>query len=364
MSQTREILVESASRLFSAQCSRNLVDEAERGIWPRALWDAMEVAGLTMAATSEERGGPGADQADMLALLRVGGGFSIPVPLAETLLAEEMLAAAGLPVMAGPLTVGPVLRRDRLTLVQRRGQWQLSGKLHRVPWGRDARAIVLLAESDSGPRTVAIERPPVEAEGWSYAHEPRDTLRFDDHPVPDIAVGPRGAGLKRDELLFRGALFRAVAMAGALERVLELTVNYAKERVQFGRPIGKFQAVQQQVAALASHVAASNAVAQAAIDAAAAGPAPFEIAAAKARIGDAVRVSTAIAHQVHGAMGFACEYPLRRSTCRLWAWRDEFGTEAEWASWIGRVAAQVGGERLWFFLSASPKSIPGVPGAG
>lgn len=364
MNPTREILVESASRLFSTLCSRSLVDDAERGVWPKPLWDAIEAAGLTMAATSEERGGPGVDPADMLALVRVGGSHSVPVPLAETLLAEEMLAAAGLPAMAGPLTIGPVLRCDRLTLVQRQGHWTLSGKLHRIPWGRGAHAIVVLANSKTGPRTVVVERPPVESEGWNYAREPRDTLRFDDHAVPDTAIAPRGAGLTYEDLRFRGALFRAVAMAGALEKVLELTVKYAKERAQFGRPIGKFQAIQQQVAVLASHVAASNAVVQAAIDAAASGPAPFEIAAAKARTGDAVGVSTGIAHQVHGAMGFAYEYPLQQSTRRLWAWREEFGSESEWASWIGRVVAQVGGERLWFFLTATPKSIPKIADAG
>ena len=141
--------------------------------------------------------------------------------------------------------------------------------------------------------------------------------------------------------------------------MLELTVAYAKERVQFGRPIGKFQAVQQQIAVLATHVAASRAAVEAAIDAAARGPAFFEIAAAKARVGEAAGIAAGIAHQVHGAIGFTHEHALHRSTRRLWSWRDEFGAEHEWSAWIGNVAARVGGEGLWSFLTAADK--PGLP---
>ena len=161
-----------------------------------------------------------------------------------------------------------------------------------------------------------------------------------------------------------GALFRAVAMAGAMGRVLQLAVQYAKDRVQFGRPIGQFQAVQHQLAVLASQVAAASAAADAVTEAVSKGPAHFEIAAAKARIGEAAHLACGFAHQVHGAMGFTYEHELHRYTRRLWAWRDEFGAEAEWAQWIGEVAARLGGARLWPFLTADDKKLPAsTPGA-
>ena len=140
-------------------------------------------------------------------------------------------------------------------------------------------------------------------------------------------------------------------MAGAMERILDMTVQYAKDRIQFGRPIGKFQAVQQQIAVLAGHVAAASAAAHGAADARARGHARFEIACAKIRIGEAAGHVAAIAHQVHGAMGFTHEHTLHLGTRRLWAWRDEFGSEAEWSGWVGRVAAGVGGENLWSFMT-------------
>jgi len=192
---------------------------------------------------------------------------------------------------------------------------------------------------------------PVEKQDLNQAREPRDTVRFDDTEISAGAVGAAGTGFGYDDLYQRGALYRAAAMAGALETVLGLTVRYAKERVQFGRPIGKFQAVQQQIAVLATHVAASNACAQAAIAAHACGSGAFQTAAAKTRVGQAAGIAAEIAHQVHGAMGFTYEHELHRSTRRLWAWRDEFGSEVEWAIWLGRAVAKMGGEELWPFLT-------------
>ena len=133
-----------------------------------------------------------------------------------------------------------------------------------------------------------------------------------------------------------GALARSVMMVGALESALDQSVRYANERVQFGRPIGKNQALQQQLALMAGdwpprawrrfavpvrrraqHRAGRRAVAAA-----------FSIAVAKVRCGEAATRATGIAHQVHGAIGFTREHSLHFATRRLWAWREQFGTDA------------------------------------
>ena len=138
-------------------------------------------------------------------------------------------------------------------------------------------------------------------------------------------------------------------------------MRYAGERVQFGRPIGKFQAVQQQVASLAAQAACAGASADAAVAAAERGDATFEIACAKARVGEAAGVAAAIAHQVHGAMGFTREHRLHRFTRRLWAWREEFGDEAYWWRWLGRIALAKHGDGLWPYLTARERTIEVAP---
>jgi acyl-CoA dehydrogenase len=360
MSETRALFTDTAARVFRDLCTRERVEAAEAGVWPQALWQALVETGLSAAAVSEARGGAGAGIADLCALARVAGYHAAPVPLAETWLAELMLAAADLAPIEGVLVAGPVLRRDTLRLERHGGRWALTGELKRLPWARDAAALVLSADAPDGARTVVVRDAKVIREDWNYAREPRDTVQFERFALSDDCVGAANRGQGRAELFFRGALFRTQQMAGAMERVLELTVGYAKERVQFGRLIGKFQAVQQQIASLASQAAAGSAVAQACAEANAERLARFEIAAAKARIGEAVAIVAGVAHQVHAAMGFTHEHTLHRSTRRLWAWRDEFGTETEWQAWVGTVAATLGGDGLWPYVVAAEKPDVGA----
>jgi acyl-CoA dehydrogenase len=159
---------------------------------------------------------------------------------------------------------------------------------------------------------------------------------------------PAGEGVNHSTLRERGALARALMMAGALERALELAVRYATERSQFGRKIGQFQAIQQELARFAGEVAAAVAAALSAAGAMERGQnATFAVAAAKIRTAQAAHEGALIAHQVHGAIGVTDEYALHHSTLRLWAWREEFGNEAAWAMELGSAMCAAGADRLW-----------------
>jgi acyl-CoA dehydrogenase len=141
-------------------------------------------------------------------------------------------------------------------------------------------------------------------------------------------------------------------MAGALDWCLEQSVRYATERKQFGRPIGNFQVIQQNLAVLAGHVAASGIAAESAFRAADRGHARFEVAVAKIRVGEAAGVGAGIAHQTHGAIGFTYEHALHFATRRLWSWRAEFGSESAWARELGHAVAARGADALWADLTA------------
>jgi acyl-CoA dehydrogenase len=150
-----------------------------------------------------------------------------------------------------------------------------------------------------------------------------------------------------------GALARCMAMVGALESVLAQSVQYAGERVQFGKPIGRNQAIQHALAQLAGDVVAARmATLAAAADAPAAhgrdaGAALFSVAVAKVRCGEAATRATGTAHQVHGAIGFTHEHALHFATRRLWAWREEFGSDADWARDLGRAAVRRRAAGFW-----------------
>ena len=194
------------------------------------------------------------------------------------------------------------------------------------------------------------------AAGKNIANEARDTLTFDNVRISADAAGALGGGVSRAALYRRGALARATMMSGALERALDLGVTYAQERVQFGRPISKFQAVQQNLAVLAGQTAAAVAAANLGIEALGKDDADHEtflIAVAKTRVGEAATLACEIAHQVHGAIGFTKEYALQLSTRRLWSWREEFGSDPEWAVRVGNAACANGADNLWAMLTAA-----------
>jgi acyl-CoA dehydrogenase len=147
---------------------------------------------------------------------------------------------------------------------------------------------------------------------------------------------------------------RAGAMAGALARVLDLSLAHARTRRQFGKPLGDFQAVQHMLAELAEETAAATVAAEAAFQAAESASAEMAIAAAKIRASTAADKGAALAHQIHGALGFTAEHTLHLFTRRLWAWRDDYGDASHHARALGRLAAQRGADALWPFLSPSP----------
>jgi len=349
------LLVDSTERLLGEHCTRAALESAEGGTWPAAMWDALESTGLTIAARSEARGGVGANWNDLAQLSRLAGAHALPAPLVETHLAEQMLCGAGLDAIDGPLGIGPVLESDKLTLVPDGDGFVVSGQLRRIPWGRDVAAIVALAYDQSGAvRTIVIRNAvPVTLE-TNYAFEPRDSFSFDRHRVAAADAGAPGKGFGSEDLRLRGALLRSLQIAGALERILAQTVQYAKDRTQFGKPIGKFQAIQHQIASMASQVASAS---TAALSAAAMGSS-LEIAMAKTRASEAAGLAAGVAHQVLGAIGFTHEHMLNFSTRRLWSWRDEFGSDTQWAGWIGQqLAAQTDGEALWSLLTAADARV-------
>ena len=340
-----EMLRETADRLFQAHCDTAVRRAADQGTWPAALWAAIEDAGLHRALVPEEAGGFGVAVADALSLLKVAGAHAAPLPLAETMLASWLLAGAGLDIPDGPLTAGPVRADETVTLTRENGGWHVSGTLTRIPWARDVAHLVVLAD-----QWVAL----IGHDAWSIdpgenvAREPRDTMR-----IEGAAIAAGRTRMTASDLIAVGAAMRTQQIAGALTRLTEMTTRYAQERVQFGRAIGKFQAVQQNLAVMAGQTAAAVAAADLAAEAIAGGLKILPVAAGKARAGEAAGIAAGIAHQVHGAIGFTFEHELHFLTRRLWSWRDEFGKDSVWQRLLGRHLAQAGGDRAWAEITAA-----------
>ena len=348
--EIRTILIDQANKLFTDHATKDVIDSAEQGIWPAALWQALEETGLTRAAVSEEHDGAGASFGDAMALLRQAGGFAVPVPLTETLIAGWLLGQQGITPPTGPISFANRLSSNPLTLKSTASGWTVSGTLAAVPWCRNIGTVIATALDEKGVQHLILIDPGIGTitQGVNIAGEPRDDVTFDNVSLNNDAV--LACNINLEQL---GALSRVVMMAGSLDRILDLSVQHAKDRVQFGRPIAKFQAIQQTLAVLAGEAATAGAASDAAVEALELGSGDFQIAAAKVRAGEAASEAATIAHQVHGAIGFTYEHPLHQLTRRLWAWRDEFGTDADWAIKLGTLALKEGGAGLWPLITAS-----------
>ena len=340
---TRDLLRDTATRLFQDLCDAAALRAADDGVWPAALWQAVENAGLCKALVPESAGGSGLAFADAMVIVRAAGQFALPLPLPETMFAGWLLARAGIPVPDGPMTIA---YGDGVSLTLNERGCYPRGQAFRVPWAREHTSIIAI--DNAGCITIVPREACVIEPGENVAREPRDT----------VTAGGRtdqsgDARIDRLQLRAVGAALRAQQIAGALERVLDMTTQYAMDRTQFGRPIGKFQAVQQNLAVLAGQAAASGAAADMATEAVDDTIRLLPIAAAKARCGEAAGVGAAIAHQVHGAIGFTHEHSLHFLTRRLWSWRDEFGNEPEWNQLLGRHMAKAGPHRYWAEITAA-----------
>ena len=360
------MIEDSVARLFGSRVDKGQRERAEAGELDGGLWQQVVDSGFTQLLATEASGGLGQGWAAAYPVLRGLGAWQVPLPLAETMLAAQLLSLAGLPVPDGPLTLIESARSSGLQARAEGSGLCLTGIVHGVPWARHAKGAVL----SLGPATVGgparlawldlqagagvTIQPQTDIAGL-----PADTLQLLDAHCPQVALLPLALV---EPVWTLGALARSIMMVGALEWLLGQAVTYAGDRVQFGKPIGKNQVIQQNLALMAGDVAASRMAALVAARQAPGGEVPvaepqaaaaalFSIAVAKVRCGEAATRATGIAHQVHGAIGFTQEHALHFATRRLWAWREQFGTDAQWAARLGRAAIEAGADGFWPALS-------------
>jgi len=316
-----DLFADAARQVLADHCTPAVVRAIEAGghAAPEAaaLWEQLEATGLADALLPEDAAGAGLALAQVFGVFEQCGAHVLPHPLTDTVLARALLASCAIPQPAGSIALarGARLRNGDLRCALVRGGALATSVLAQTD---DAWHLLPVAIAQTTPQALALDA----AFTWTVA-QVRDAPRIALPPAADVRT-LQAAGV-------------AAQMAGALMAVFQRTLQYANERQQFGRSIGKFQAIQHQLAVMSEHVCAARMAAQIGCHSNGIWPDRLRVATAKARCSEAALVVAQTAHAIHGAIGFTEECDLQLFTRRLHAWRQTAGSEAYWHDVAGEA---------------------------
>ena len=301
-------------------------------------WRRLASGGLTGVAVQEQIGGSGGSLREAAAVLEAVAAHGLDLPLLEfTWLASRVAEWTGRRAPDEPVAFAIAER----TTDGQDGQPPYRATLR---WYHETTAAHVLLPADGA--LLVLERPAGLRDGSpSTVHIDPQRVRAaaETHPVPD-------AGTLAAELQMRAALGRSIQISGAAAQVRDLSVRYAAERVQFGRPLSRYQVIQHYLARIAAEAHAVQVASRGALDAWIAAPstAGGSVSNAKAVASHAVELCTRLAHQVFGAIGTTREHELHRYTTAMWAWREDAGNEYQHGAQVGEAALTA--EDPWAWL--------------
>ena len=320
------------------------------GYDPQVWKQLNEQIGALGLAVAEEHGGAGAGHVELGIVLEEAGRALYSGPLLSTALVIEAITASGdleamqdhLPRLVAGLTGAVALTenagrwspRDIGTRAEHSGdRWLLSGDKRHVIDGANAELIVVVAHIDAEPAVFLVEH---NAQGLSTAAIPtvdqtrqQAHLRFDRTPARLLGTVVQGPALAR-RIQDAAAVLLAAEQVGGAERTLRLAVDYAGIRVQYGRPIGSFQAIKHMCADMLTEVEAARSAVYDGLRALSQRPPdlPYAAAAAKIFCSEVFFSAAKSCIQIHGAIGFTWEHPAHLYLKRAQSSHMIFGTPA------------------------------------
>ena len=321
MSEIKEMVVEVVEKIFKDKVEKETVDLLEENKWAEDVWRLLLENELHHVAVSEDDGGAGGDIEDLFALYVLVGKYAAPVPFIEHTLSNFLLQQVDLKGCV-QLTTYSITNP-----LQLKGN-VLTGTLKHVGWAQYAEKIVTVAQEGSQQFIVVANlQDALLKNTTNLAAEPRSEVVFENLK----ALNKVPITEKQYDVFKKFVTAASVSkMNGALTTAFQLSVQFSNEREQFGRPIHRFQLVQQHLANMAGEQTLMTVAVNNILTLLADGREENEVAYARLRMDDASRTVATSAHQVHAAIGVTHEHRLHHYTRRLWAWRDEEFTARYW----------------------------------
>lgn len=318
-------LLDTFDRLLGETCTPTHIRQLEKHEDHVAIWCALESSGFLDILVPESAGGAGLSWEDAWGVLFAAGRHGVPYPIAQTLFARACLSHCGHESPNGPVALAGASSHGADGVIKAR-----------LVQGALLASHVLLQDQDT-VYLLPVDQAQQEAVGGQGSFDAH--LTWHGAVVTESVVG----SLPREAVAHGLALGLAILIAGVGDRVLAMTLGYANDRVQFGKPIGRLQAVQQQVTEMAERVYGIRMATQLGCQSATEHvwlPLANGAALAKSQASAAaVRIAN-VAHAVHGAIGVTQEYDLQIYTRRLYEWNRAGGGAKYWSARLGRAALE------------------------
>jgi alkylation response protein AidB-like acyl-CoA dehydrogenase len=356
LSESQQLLKDNARKFFAGECP---IDEVRRLMetetaYDERLWGKMAEQGYTGIIVPEQYGGVGLSEVELILLMEEAGRALLPGPLFSTVaLAGAMIDRAASPdqrkTYLAPISSGDA--RSTVAMLEAHASWdptdlrmsaangRLTGEKLFVPDAAVSDFIVVVAQN--GVFVADQKAPGIKIEPMRAMDLTRKlyAVRFSNTPVEQLA-GLEGSA----EALDVAAAALVAEMVGGMQHTLDITVEYAKMRKQFGKPIGMYQAVQHQCADMYLETeSARSAVYYAAWALAEHAPdSQVAVSIAKMYASDAARLVGNRGIQVHGGMGFTWENDVHLYYKRAKASETAFGESTYHRERIARLVIDAG----------------------
>ncbi|BFT64042.1 acyl-CoA dehydrogenase family protein [Pseudomonas moorei] len=311
------MFTEAIEKILTDLCTPAQVRAVENGDCASAFWRELEDGGFLELLTPEVADGAGLSLAAVFPIFLAFGRHALPLPVAQSIAARALMRDCPHAPPTGMLSLAGTAYRDA------------DGRLCAPRMAYGALADFALVNLDGELLLLDCSQAQRVRSG---VHGSQCATLYWPQDAEGISLGRNGSEVR----LFSAAI-HAAAIAGAMEKALDMTLEYCNDRVQFGKAIGKFQAVQHQLSVMAEQVAASRIAAELAFASNATVPDALATAIAKARTSMAVPQVTATAHALFGAIGVTEELDLQLFTRRLHEWRVSEGSETHWNGLVGQA---------------------------
>lgn len=344
MDEMEVILKESFEKILENFCDKDLLEESESKGVPKQLLDTLEEFGIYKIGIDEADGGSGFEKKHGMELAVIAGKYALPIPITAILFRNWVAYQEKLDSKS-QLSCGPFDQRIKINMA---GEYLANGKIENIYGYTKGNDLLVIGTNEYGEeKLVLLDAGHVDFKiKHNLANEPVYSFELVNHS-PKL-VKPIDPSVVNRYFSFQLLLNLAVA-TGALKKIVDLTIEHGNSRIQFGKPIGSFQMNKNNLSIMAEAVKQAEIMTRACIESLKDEMDDqyyFELMVAKLKVCEAISTATAIAHQIHAAMGFTQEHILHYYTRKLWSLREEYQSESYWSQEISRfiVAEEKG---LW-----------------